>query len=271
MGLLRNLLLQDEIKEKKRQFDERMKLENAKLLVEQDKTKQAFKEFMQGTSEKYVNISPTVTSPEGERVQHPLLKETGIQPDYSRAIFGEGQPQVPVPAPLFEKYYENLQKARQGAVKHDYRMEEKKTPSGTTEQPKAEQIPAFDSNTGKQIMVDINNPNLKWNQDKNRYEFSAGKVVIGDYGQALNSATYEYALKGFGKKGEVINRVDLHNMAKELQAGTMQPSQEADVLKQLDSAKKKNKKLKIDWQGMATKYPDLDIAKIQIGYKSLGY
>lgn len=124
-------------------------------------------------------------------------------------------------------------------------------------------------------------PVEQWTDQEKRWMSSRGYDVKtglkkegsakSDYGQALNNATYEYALRGASEKQNNLNRVDLHNMATEIQAGNMQISQEADVLKQIIQAKKKNKKLKIDWQGMSTKYPDLDISAVQTGLKSLGY
>ncbi len=132
MGLLRTLLElhqhKQEMDESKRRYNEELKLRQAEFDVNRAK-------MMKDFSEGLLNISPTITTPEGERVQHPLLKETGLQPDWERMTIGQEGAGVQVPKNLLEGYYDSLLKARQGETEHGYRMEEKKTPSGTTRQP----------------------------------------------------------------------------------------------------------------------------------------
>jgi len=118
MGLL-TLYLQErtrrkDFEQRKAEFQEEQKYHKAQEEINKQNADRLMRQFMENVSSKYTNISPTTTTPEGQKVRHPFLQETGIAPDFSRATFGEGEPQVQVPSGMFGDWYKALQERRQG-------------------------------------------------------------------------------------------------------------------------------------------------------------
>lgn len=115
---------QKDFEEQKRQFGEKQKLDKAQTEINKQNSERLLRELMETISSKKINISPTMTSPEGERTQHPFFKETGVAPDFSSAVFGDGDPYIQEDKAIFGDWYEGLQKRRQGETAHEYKMKE---------------------------------------------------------------------------------------------------------------------------------------------------
>lgn len=256
---------QKQIEEANKRFAEQQKLTKAKLLLDEEEARRdALNRVTELTTRQVQGLLGGAT--EEERAEFPIdLSKFNISPETKQPVYTAEKG-------MFGDWYGGLLKRRQGETAHRYRMKEIEQtqkmqatyPEKTTTQPTQYDIWVSQQPEGADTSLEA----------YKKATTNIKKEPAVDYGKARNYAKYVLALEGKDKE-EYDYSSEVQRIAKEIQGGSMQLTEEINILSELVEAQKRAKrekrKFKVDWEAMKSDNPDLDVPSIQLGYKKLGY